>query len=48
MDSHVLRYQILAALFGGYFLYLFYRGDAYYSTILTVPVVAAAFFYLAK
>ncbi|CAD8171119.1 unnamed protein product [Paramecium pentaurelia] len=47
-EHHVLRYQILAGVFAGYFLYLFYRGDAYYSTIVTVPVVAAAFFYLAK
>ncbi|CAD8087311.1 unnamed protein product [Paramecium primaurelia] len=47
-EHHVLRYQILAGVFAGYFLYLFYRGDAYYSTILTVPTVAAAFFYLAK
>ncbi|CAD8189626.1 unnamed protein product [Paramecium octaurelia] len=47
-EHHVLRYQILAGVFAGYFLYLFYRGDAYYSTILAVPVVAAAFFYLSK
>ncbi|CAD8053057.1 unnamed protein product [Paramecium primaurelia] len=47
-EHHVLRYQILAGVFAGYFLYLFYRGDAYYSTILAVPVIAAAFFYLAK
>ncbi|CAK63563.1 unnamed protein product (macronuclear) [Paramecium tetraurelia] len=32
-EHHVLRYQILAGVFAGYFLYLFYRGDAYYSTI---------------
>ncbi|CAD8088861.1 unnamed protein product [Paramecium sonneborni] len=47
-EHHVLRYQILAGVFAGYFLYLFYRGDAYYSTVLAVPTVAAAFFYLAK
>ncbi|CAD8085425.1 unnamed protein product [Paramecium sonneborni] len=47
-EHHVLRYQLLAGVFAGYFLYLFYRGDAYYSTILTVPIVAATFFYLAK
>lgn len=38
----------MAGVFAGYFVYLFYRGDAYYSTILTIPALAAAFYYLAK
>ena len=38
----------MAALFGFTFLYLLYRGDAKYKTILAVPALGYGFFLLAK
>jgi hypothetical protein len=45
---HLLRYQVLAAVFGLYTFYLLYRGDARYRTILFVPAVAGLGFLMHK
>jgi hypothetical protein len=38
----------MAAVFGLSFLYLLYRGDAKYKTILAVPALGYAFFLLSR
>ena len=43
----MLTYYSLSGLFGTYFSYLLYLGDARYTTILAVPALAAGFYLLA-
>ncbi|KAM3146780.1 hypothetical protein pb186bvf_001310 [Paramecium bursaria] len=48
VKTKVLTYYSLSGLFGTYFSYLLYLGDARYTTILAVPALAAGFYLLAQ